>query len=125
MPDHATGHPLASNVFHPWSGLPPLVRLPSRCTDRCHDNWRVRSVRYDAPRASAGAETIREVGVRELNRGTTRVLEMALAGERVIVTRDGQPIAVLLSVDQAIELLLFSSEEFVRMRLRARQELGE
>jgi prevent-host-death family protein len=82
-------------------------------------------MRHDAPAADAGAQTIREVGVRELNRGTTRVLEMALAGERVIVTRDGQPIAVLLSVDQAIELLLISSEEFVRMRLRARQEPGQ
>ncbi len=80
---------------------------------------------YNAPTAGAVAGTIREVGVRALNRGTTRVLEMAMAGDRVIVTRDGQPIAVLLGVDQAIELLLISSEEFVRMRLRARQELGE
>jgi antitoxin (DNA-binding transcriptional repressor) of toxin-antitoxin stability system len=82
-------------------------------------------VRYNAtPTAGAVGDTIREVGVRELNRGTTRV-QMAMAGDRVIVTRDGQPIAVLLSVDRAIELLLISSEEFVRMRLRARQELGE
>jgi hypothetical protein len=51
------------------------------------------------------------------------VIELAEAGERAIVTRDGQPAAVLLGVDQAIDFLLVSSEEFVRMRMRAREEL--
>ncbi len=75
-------------------------------------------------RSERGPTVIREVGVRELNRRTSRVVEMAEAGERVIVTRDGQPAAVLLGVDQAIDLLLVSSEEFVRMRMQAHKELG-
>ncbi len=70
----------------------------------------------------AGPTAIREVGVRELNRRTSRVIEMAEAGQRVVVTRDGQPAAVLLAVDQAIDLLLVSSEEFVQARMRAREE---
>ena len=84
--------------------------------------------RYRMGRPGARSDTrppvIREVGVRELNRRTSRVVEMAEAGERVIVTRDGQPTAVLLGVDQAFDLLLVSSEEFVRMRMQAREELG-
>jgi prevent-host-death family protein len=74
-------------------------------------------------RSERGPTVIREVGVRELNRRTSRVVEMAEAGERIIVTRDGQPTAVFLGVDQAIDLLLVSSEEFVRMRIQARQEV--
>jgi prevent-host-death family protein len=68
--------------------------------------------------------TIREVSVRELSRDTTRILRGVSAGERIIVTRHGQPAAVLLSVEDAMELILVSSEEFVRMRLRAREELA-
>jgi prevent-host-death family protein len=76
-------------------------------------------------RSERGPTVIREVGVRELNRRTSRVVEMAEAGQCIIVRRDGQPAAVLLGVDQAIDLLLVSSEEFVRMRMRAREEVEE
>jgi prevent-host-death family protein len=64
--------------------------------------------------------TIREVGVRELEDQIASVLARVLDGERVIVTRRGKPIAVLLGVEEAMELILLSSEEFVRMRLRTR-----
>jgi len=70
-------------------------------------------------------QSIREVSVRELNRGTSRVLQMASAGARVIVTRHGEPVAVVLSVDQAIDLFLVSSEEYVRMRIEARRSLAD
>jgi prevent-host-death family protein len=66
---------------------------------------------------------IREVSVRELNRATSRVVAGAVDGERVIVTRHGRPIAVILSIEQAVDLFLTSSEEFVRMRLGAHEEL--
>ena len=66
---------------------------------------------------------IREINVRELKSGASQVLEGVVDGERVIVTRHGHPIAVILSIEQAIDLFLSSSEEFVRMRLRAREEL--
>jgi prevent-host-death family protein len=66
----------------------------------------------------------REVGVRELSRRTDAVLGAALAGERVIVTRYGEPVAVILGTDQAAEWLLASAEEFARMWLQAHRELG-
>jgi prevent-host-death family protein len=68
-------------------------------------------------------ETIREVGVRELKSRMSAVLDGVIDGERVIVTRNGHPIAVILSIEQAVDLFLASSEGFVRMRLRAREEL--
>jgi len=66
---------------------------------------------------------IREVNVRELKSGVSQVLGGVVDGERVIVTRNGHPIAVILYIEQAVDLFLSSSEEFVRMRLRARKEL--
>jgi len=68
-------------------------------------------------------KAIREVGVRELKSGASAVLDGVVDGERVIVTRNGHPIAVMLSIEQAIDLFLTSSEEFVQMRLEAREEL--
>jgi prevent-host-death family protein len=68
-------------------------------------------------------EAIREVNVRELKSGASQVLDGVVDGERVIVTRHGHPIAVIISIEQAIDLFLSSSEDFVRMRLRAREEL--
>ncbi len=69
------------------------------------------------------SERIREVGVRELKSGASAVLDGVVEGERVIVTRNGHPIAVILSIEQAVDFLVTSSEEFVRMRLLAREEL--
>jgi prevent-host-death family protein len=66
---------------------------------------------------------IREINVRELKSGASQILDAVVDGERVIVTRHGDPIAVILSIEQAIDLFLTNSEEFVRMRLRAREEL--
>ena len=66
---------------------------------------------------------IREVGVRELKSGTSAVLDAVVDGERVIVTRHGHPVAVILSIEHAVDLLLTNSDQFVRMRLRAREEL--
>jgi len=80
-------------------------------------------VTLEAHPLEAHRPTIHEVSVRELNRSTSQVLGMARDGARIIVTRHGEPIAVVLSVDQAIDLLLASSEEFVRMRMAAREEL--
>ena len=47
-----------------------------------------------------------------------------IRGDRVIVTKHGTPIAVILCIDEAADLLLASAEEFVRMRVDARAELG-
>jgi prevent-host-death family protein len=53
----------------------------------------------------AGQE-IREVGARELRHNAAGVVRAVRDGERTIVTRHGEPQAVMLSVKDAIELLM-------------------
>jgi prevent-host-death family protein len=67
---------------------------------------------------------ISEVGVRELSRETSRIVRLAARGERLIVTRNGQPVAVILGMDDAIDWLVASADEFVRLRMAAREELA-
>lgn len=47
---------------------------------------------------------IREVSLRELNRHTSSVIGGVRDGERVVITRYGIPVGVLLSVADAVEL---------------------
>ena len=61
--------------------------------------------------------------MRELSRATASVLEEVSAGKRMVITRHGNPVALILSIDDATELFLAHAEEFVRMRLAAREEL--
>jgi prevent-host-death family protein len=70
------------------------------------------------------SQRIREAGVAELKNGASAVLRDVVRGERVIVTRHGRPVAVLLGIEDAAAVLLAHSEEFVRMRLDARDELA-
>jgi prevent-host-death family protein len=65
----------------------------------------------------------REVTVRELGRETASVLGAVAAGDRVLITRHGNPIAVILSVEEAVDVFLAHADQFVRMRLAARDEL--
>jgi prevent-host-death family protein len=65
----------------------------------------------------------REVTVRELSRSTGNVVAEVSAGTRVVVTRHGSPVALILAIDDAIDVFLAHAEEFVRMRLAAREEL--
>ena len=44
-------------------------------------------------------------------------------GERVIVSRNGQPCAVILSIDAGIDAMLAGSERFTLLRREAREEL--
>src|SRR3954447_14020731 len=53
----------------------------------------------DPPRKAVG-----EVSVRELSRNTSAVLGRVLAGGRVVVTKRGVPVAVLMEVDEAVGL---------------------
>jgi prevent-host-death family protein len=73
--------------------------------------------------AMSGAQRITEVSIRELTRATSRMVELASGGERLIVTRNGQPTAVILGIDDAVEWLVSSADEFVRLRMAAREEL--
>src|SRR5688572_27264988 len=51
-------------------------------------------------------QAVREVGARELRHRTASVIRSVRDGERVIVMRHAEPQAVLLSVRDAIELLV-------------------
>jgi prevent-host-death family protein len=65
-------------------------------------------VNYDPPGCGgvlADLE-IREVGARELRHRTAHVVRSLRAGERVVLTRHGEPQAVMLTIHDAIELLV-------------------
>jgi prevent-host-death family protein len=49
-------------------------------------------------------QTVREVGVRELSHSTAAVIRAVREGERLVVTRHAEPQAVVLSVNDAVEL---------------------
>jgi prevent-host-death family protein len=68
---------------------------------------------------------VREVGVRELSRRTGAVLESVAGGERVVIVRHGDPVAFVLSVDEALDVFLAHAAEFVRMRVRALRDLED
>jgi antitoxin (DNA-binding transcriptional repressor) of toxin-antitoxin stability system len=46
-----------------------------------------------------------------------------IEGDRVIVTRYGRPIAAILGVDDAVDLMLGHADEYLRLRLEACDEL--
>ncbi len=68
-------------------------------------------------------QPVREVGAKELARGLHEVLDQVADGTRVIVTRHGHPVAVMLSVDHGIDAMLAGSERFTLLRREAREEL--
>jgi prevent-host-death family protein len=81
------------------------------------------SDKRQTPSLQVPPDASREVTVRELSRATGSVLEEVSAGKRVVVTRHGNPVALILAIDDAIDVFLAHAEEFVRMRLAAREEL--
>jgi prevent-host-death family protein len=65
---------------------------------------------------------MREIGIKELKNSASRVLEEVEEGQRVIVTKRGRPIAVIMSMEEAEDFVLANAEEYVRMRLEGRKE---
>lgn len=63
-----------------------------------------------------------EIGIKELKNTASRVIEDVGGGERVVVTKRGEPAAVIMSIDDAEDFVLTHAEEFVRMRLSGRKE---
>jgi prevent-host-death family protein len=70
-------------------------------------------------REDGAARQTREVGIRELKHHASEVIKRIAEGERVVVTRRGMPVAVILSLDEALEFALGYAEEFVRARADA------
>ncbi len=61
-----------------------------------------------------------KIEVESLEEAASRAVEAAEAGERVIVTRDGRPAAVIMSMEDAEDVVLAEGEEFVQMRSEGR-----
>lgn len=61
-----------------------------------------------------------EIGIKELKSGASRVVDEVAAGRSYVITKRGQPTAVLMPIEDAEDLVLANAEEFVSMRRRAR-----
>jgi prevent-host-death family protein len=68
-------------------------------------------------------QTICEATVTELDRAVSRFIDRAIEGERVIITRQRRPVAVLVGLEDATDLLVAGSDRFALMRREAREEL--
>ena len=68
-------------------------------------------------------QRVSERTVTELGRSASAAVERVGDGERVVVTRHGRAVAVLLSLDDAIAVMLAGSERFALLRREAREEL--
>jgi prevent-host-death family protein len=69
-------------------------------------------------------QVIREVSLTQLDRKTFETVRATIEGERVIVTKHGSPVAVLVGIEDGIDLLLAGSERFALLRREAREELS-
>lgn len=65
----------------------------------------------------------REVSIRELSRQAPAVVREVANGGRVVVTRHGRPVAVILEVEAGIEAMLAGSREFARLRRELLEEV--
>ena len=61
-----------------------------------------------------------EIGVKALKATVSAVIEDVEGGAAYVVTKRGRPAAVLLPIEQAEDLVLANTDEFLRMRRRAR-----
>ncbi|MDX6580949.1 MAG: hypothetical protein QOI10_133 [Solirubrobacterales bacterium] len=59
----------------------------------------------------------------ELGRTVASVLDRVVDGERVVVTRSRRAVAVIVGLEEGIEIMLAGSERFARLRREAREEL--
>ncbi len=61
-----------------------------------------------------------EIGVKELKARASTVIDRVEGGAAYVVTKRGRPVAVLLPVDEAEDLVLANADEYIRMRRMAR-----
>ena len=59
----------------------------------------------------------------ELGKTVSSVLNRVAAGQRVVVTRNGRRVALIVGLEDAIEVMLAGSEQFAALRREARDEL--
>ena len=61
-----------------------------------------------------------EIGVKELKATASAVIDRVEGGAAYVVTRRGRPAAVLLPIEEAEDLILANTDEYVRLRREAR-----
>jgi prevent-host-death family protein len=63
---------------------------------------------------------VAEIGVKELKATASAVIDRVEGGAAYVVTKRGRPAAVLLPIEEAEDLVLANTDEYVRMRREAR-----
>jgi prevent-host-death family protein len=63
-----------------------------------------------------------EIGIKELKATASAIIERVEGGTAYVITKRGRPAAVLLPVDEAEDLVLAHTGEYLRMRRRARAD---
>ena len=61
-----------------------------------------------------------EIGIKEFKSTTSAVIHRVEGGAACVITRRGRPVAVLLPVEEAEDLVLANADEFRTLRLEAR-----
>lgn len=61
-----------------------------------------------------------EIGIKELKSTASAVIDRVEAGSAYVITRRGRPAAVLMPIEEAEDLVLANTDEYVRMRRNAR-----
>jgi prevent-host-death family protein len=65
------------------------------------------------------ARPIKEIPVTDLRRRAADAVRWVEGGGRAIVTRHGNPAAVIISVEEGMELVVAEAHDYVRRRLEA------
>ncbi len=68
-------------------------------------------------------QPVNEITATELGKTVSSVLDRVAAGERIVVTRGGRVAALIVSLEDGIEVMLAGSERFAALRREARDEL--
>jgi prevent-host-death family protein len=68
-------------------------------------------------------QQVHAISVTELSRAVSATIERAISGDRVIITKHGVPVAVIVSLTDALEGLIAGSESFALLRCEARAQL--
>jgi prevent-host-death family protein len=68
-------------------------------------------------------QPVRTVTITELDRHASAVIGWVDDGERVVVTRNGIPRALIVSISDGVEVMIAGSESFALLRREAREAL--
>ena len=68
-------------------------------------------------------QPVTEVTATELGKTVSHVLDRVGKGERIVVSRGGRATALIVSLEDGIEVMLAGDERFAALRREAREEL--